>query len=207
MQSQQQCQLDTMQQQLRNAESILAEQHVSNLADVEEEHRLQLAQLATFLAWEKDDKVVELNTAHEEEVCSLVMQHEQQLDAVQAQMTENSLQSLQAMNASNTSAAEAMVAQHAQVCVDLTKLHEGMLAYGRVGTDVALQQMSADHAESIKRLQSEHESQVTETVRAYEQALADALAASAQSSALETQCCLSDHAAELESVRLEHQKD
>ena len=127
-----------------------------------------LSQLATFLAWEKDDAVLHLNTSHEAEVTSLVMQQEQRLASVQAQVVQQNVDALNTIGESNKAAAQALVAQNAEVSQTLEELHVIELATLQIT-------LGSSRAAEIDSLSSEHRAHLTALAAQREQDRAESL--------------------------------
>lgn len=208
--SQHNAELASLQQQLADGDSVLRAEHASNVEFHQEEQKLMVSQLATFLAWEKDDAMLELRTSREAELSSLRAQHEQQLDSVQAKMIEQNVVALRAMSASSEAAAQGMIAQNADLTQDLSELHRIELESQHVAYSLRLEDDNADHAGLIEHLESEWELKMAEAKASHEAALAQALTSAAQDSEYISQShvktLLSTHAAELHSLTAEHQQ-
>ena len=93
-------------QQLKDCQTLLQAQHTCHLALQQEDHKLMMSQLATFLVWERDDLALEMHTSHDAALSSLHIQCEQQLDIVQARMLEQNVDALHGMYASSDTAAD-----------------------------------------------------------------------------------------------------
>ncbi len=205
--SQHQSELDSLHHQLTDTTAVLNEQHASDLAFQAEQQKLMVSQLVTFLAWEKDDAMLELSTSHAAQLSSLVTQHDQQLDSVQAKMIE---QSMNAMSASSQAAAQALTAETSDLPQDLNQLHSIELQTQQIAFSLSLEEAHAERAQSVQSLESAWEAKVAEAKRSHETALRQALNSAAHDSETESQAqvgmLLTAHASELESLMAEHEQ-
>lgn len=201
--SQHQSELESAQQQLTDTENMLSEQHASDLEHYEEAHKLMTSQLVTFLAWEKVDIALEASTSHEGIISSSAAQHEQQVDAVQAKMIDQSTDTLKALSESSEAAAQGLIAQTGELAQDLSELHRVEVETQQIAFTLRLQQEGVDHALSVQHLESKWESSLLEGRRDHEAALTEALSSAAQDSAQMTSL-LSAHAVQLDALTAEH---
>jgi len=212
--SQHQSELDSLHHQLTDTAAMLNEQHASDLAFQAEQRTLMVSQLVTFLAWEKDDAMLELSTSHAAQLSSLVTQHDQQLDSVQAKMMEQSLVALNAMSASSQAAAQAaaqaLTAETSDLTQDLNQLHSIELQTQQIAFSLSLEEAHAEQAQSVQSLESAWEAKIAEVRRSHETALGQALNSAAHDSETKRQAqfgtLLTAHAAELESLVAEHEQ-
>ncbi len=208
--SQHQSELDSLHHQLTGTTDMLNEQHASNLAFQAEQQKLMVSQLVTFLAWEKDDAMLELSTSHAAQLSSLVTQHDQQLDSVQAKMIEQSLDALNAISASSQAAAQALTAETSNLTQNLNQLHITELQTQQIAFSLSLNEAHAEHAQSVQSIESACEAEVAEAGRSHETALRQALNSAAHDSETESQAqagtLLTAHATELESLMAEHEQ-
>ncbi len=208
--SQHQSELDSIHHQLTDTTAVLNEQHASDLAFQAEQQKLMVSQLVTFLAWEKDDAMLELSTSHTAQLSSLVTQHDQQLDSEQAKMIEQSLDALNAVSASSQAAAQALTAETSNLTQDLNQLHSIELRTQQIAFSLSLEEAHAEHAQSVQSIESACEAEVAEARRSHETALRQALDSAAHDSETESQAqlgtLLTAHAAELNSLMAEHEQ-
>ena len=208
--SQHHSELDSLHYRLTDTTAMLNEQHASDLAFQAEQQKLMVSQLVTFLAWEKDDAMLELSTSHAAQLSSLVTQHDQQLDSVQAKMIEQSLDALNVVSASSQAAAQILTAEASDLTQDLDQLHSIELQTQQIAFALSLEEAHAEHAQSVQRLEAACEAQVAEAACSHETALRQALNSAAHDSETESQAqvgmLLTAHAAELESLMAEHEQ-
>ena len=207
---QHQSELDSTHRQLRDTAVVLNEQHASDLAFQAEQQKLMVSQLVTFLAWEKDDAMLELSTSHAAQLSSLGAQHDQQLNSEQAKMMEQSLVALNAMSASSQAAAQALTADASDLTQDSNQLHIIELQTQQTTFSLSLEEAHAEHAQAVQSLESAWEAKVAEARRSHEAALRQALNSAAHDSETENHAqvgtLLTAHAAKLESLMAEHEQ-
>lgn len=208
--SQHQAELALMQQQLADTVTALNEEHSSDLQYYAEEQKLMMSQLVTFLAWEKDDAILELDAAHETGTSTLLCEHQQQLASLQAKMMEQNVDALEAVSVSSEAAAQAMTAQTAELTHDLQQLDSVELETQQIALRLSLNQVRHEHAQSIQRLDAMWELQLAEAKDSHQDALNAALTSAAQDSGFEIQtqanAMLCAHADELKLLMAQHEQ-
>lgn len=203
-----QADMDCLQHNLADTQMLLQEQHSDQCALQQEDHKLMISQLATFLAWERDDIAWELCTSHEAAFSSLCAQHEQQLDSVQAKMLEQNVDVLQCMCVHSNAAAESLVACSAELTQGLQQLHSAQTAVQDITCRYDVEHVKQTHAQALHEMQADHQAQMAEASMSFESALNEALTLAAQDTELATQSQLTEasagHAVELAVLRSNH---
>ena len=197
-------------QQLKDCQALLQEQHAGHLALQQEDHKLMMSQLATFLVWERDDLALELRTSHDAALSSLQTQREQQLDAVQARMLEQNVDALHSMCASNDAAAEALVAGNVELTQGLSQLQSTQLEVLGITFRSDLEDVRRNHAQLLMDAQADYHARTAEANARHEAALNEAITLATQDAQLAVDSQLTEadtqHAAELEALQARHEE-
>ena len=199
---------NNLQQQLNDCQTLLREQQTCHLALQQEDHKLMMSQLATFLAWESDDLALQLCTSHDAAWSSLHTQHEQQLEAVQAKMLEQNVDALQGICASSDAAAEGLIACNVELTQGLSQLHGTQIEVLSITFRCDLEGVRQNHAQVLAEAQAGYHARMEEANANHEVALNEAMFSVTQDSqlAVESQLTEADarHAAELEALQARH---
>lgn len=206
--AQHQADVDSLQHHLADTQMLLQEQQSHQSALQQEDHKLMMSQLATFLVWERDDMAWELRTSHDAAFSSLRMRHEQQLDSVQAKMLEQNVDALQSMSANNTTAAESLVACNAELTQGLGQLHSAQVEVQDITCRYDVEHVKQTHAKALHEMQADHQARLAEANMSFESALNEALTLAAQDAELAAQSQLTEasagHAVELAVLNTNH---
>ena len=198
-----------LQQQLTDTQLLLQEQRTCHVALQQEDHKLMMSQLATFLVWERDDLALDLRSSHDAALSSLHTQYEQQLDAVQARMLEQNVDALQSICASSDAAAKGLIACHVELTQGLSQLHSTQLEVLGTTFRSDLQDVRQSHAQVLTEAQADYHARMAEANARQEVAL-NAMILATQDSELAIQCLLAEadtrHAAELQAMQVSHEE-
>ena len=199
-----------LQQQLKDIQLRLPEQHTCHLALQQEDHKMMMSQLATFLVWEQDDLALDLRTSHDAALSSLRTQYEQQLDAVQARMLEQNVDALQGICASSDAAAQGLIACNIELTRCLSLLQSTQLEVQGITFRSDLQDLGQNHTQVVTEAQAEYHASMAEANARHEVAFNEAITSATQDSELAVQSQLAEadtcHAAELQALQASHEE-